>query len=136
LAAQLLAALPPVALLGALELLMSVARTGLPHTRRSAPATQPAVGASGVALDRTPSGNGHRHPTVLAPHRSSGPQNDAKPDPTAAPDARSQVRALVARERSGGPAVTAAEVMAVTGRSRRRAYELLRDARAEGEEPA
>jgi hypothetical protein len=42
------------------------------------------------------------------------------------------VRALVARERSGGPKVTAAEVVDATGRSRRRAYELLRDARAEG----
>jgi hypothetical protein len=41
--------------------------------------------------------------------------------------------ALVARERAGGPPVTAAEVMVVTGRSRRRAYELLRDARTEGE---
>jgi hypothetical protein len=55
----------------------------------------------------------------------------ADPDPAAAPDARSQVRALVARERAGGPAVTAAEVIAVTGRSRRRDYELLRDARTE-----
>jgi hypothetical protein len=36
-AAQLFAALPPVALLGALELLMSVARTGLPHTDRRGP---------------------------------------------------------------------------------------------------
>src|SRR5829696_1053235 len=35
LSAQLFAALPPVALLGALELLMSVARTGLPHTSRT-----------------------------------------------------------------------------------------------------
>jgi hypothetical protein len=35
LSAQLFAALPPVALLGALELLMSVARTGLPHTDRT-----------------------------------------------------------------------------------------------------
>ena len=34
LAAQLFAALPPVALLGALELLMSVARCGLPHHDR------------------------------------------------------------------------------------------------------
>jgi hypothetical protein len=42
-----------------------------------------------------------------------------------------QVRALVARERAVGPGVTAAEVMAVTGRSRRRAYELLHDARIE-----
>jgi Protein of unknown function (DUF2637) len=37
LSAQLFAALPPVALLGALELLMSVARTGLPHTDRTPP---------------------------------------------------------------------------------------------------
>jgi hypothetical protein len=132
LAAQLFAALPPVALLGALELLMSVARTGLPHSSRTPPATQPAPGAPGVALDRTPSGNGHRHPAALA---SALPQNRttaADPDPAAAPDVRSQVRALVARERAGGPTVTAAEVIAVTGRSRRRAYELLRDARAEG----
>jgi hypothetical protein len=41
---------------------------------------------------------------------------------------RSQVRSLVARERAGGPAVT--------GRRRRRASELLRDARVEGEETA
>jgi hypothetical protein len=84
-----------------------------------------------VALDRTPSGNGHRHPTALA---SAAPQDRttaADPDPVAAPDARSQVRTLVARERVGGLTVTAAEVMAMTGRSRRRAYELLRDARAE-----
>jgi hypothetical protein len=127
LAAQLFAALPPVALLGALELLMSVARTGLPHTSR----TPPAPGAPGVALDRPPSSNGHRHPAALAPAALQDRTTAADPDPAAAPDARSQVRALVARERSGGPTVTAAEVMAVTGRSRRRVYELLRDARAE-----
>ena len=56
----------------------------------------------------------------------------ADQDPSAASDARTRVRALVARERSGGPKVTAAEVVDATGRSRRRAYELLRDARAEG----
>jgi site-specific recombinase XerD len=60
-------------------------------------------------------------------------EEEADPNPATAPDARSQVRALVARERASGPTVTAAEVMAVTGRSRRRAYELLRDARTEGE---
>jgi low temperature requirement protein LtrA len=42
------------------------------------------------------------------------------------PDARQ--RALVARERAGGPVVTAAEAIAVTGRSSRRAHEPLRDA--------
>jgi Protein of unknown function (DUF2637) len=133
LAAQLFAALPPVALLGALELLMSVARTGLPHTRRTLAATQPTTDAPGLALDRTPSGNGHRHPAALAPAALQDRTSAADQDPAAAPDVRSQVRSLVARERAGGPVVTAAEVMAVTGRSRRRAYELLRDARAEEE---
>jgi hypothetical protein len=132
LAAQLFAALPPVALLGALELLMSVARTSLPHGGRTLPATQPAPDASGVALDRTPSDNGQHPPAALATAALQDHTTDADPDATAAPDARSQVRALVARERAGGPPVTAAEVIAVTGRSRRRAYELLRDARAEG----
>jgi Protein of unknown function (DUF2637) len=131
LSAQLFAALPPVALLGALELLMSVARTGLPHQSRTPAATQPAPDTPSVALDRTPSGNGHRHPAALASALPQDRTTDAAPDPAAPPDARSQVRSLVARERAGGPPVTAAEVIAVTGRSRRRAYELLRDARAE-----
>jgi hypothetical protein len=132
LSAQLFAALPPVALLGALELLMSVARTGLPHTSRT-PAPTAGGGAAGAVLDPTTSGNGHRTPAALtlamAPDRTPG----ADQDPAAAPDARQQVRALVARERAGGPQVTAAEVIAATGRSRRRAYELLRDARTEQE---
>jgi Protein of unknown function (DUF2637) len=131
LAAQLFAALPPVALLGALELLMSVARTGLPHTSRTPPATQPAPGAPGVALDRTHSSNGHRSPADLAPGVPQDRTTDAGADAAAALDVRQQVRTLVARERAGGPQVTAAEVIAATGRSRRRAYELLRDARAE-----
>jgi hypothetical protein len=63
--------------------------------------------------------------------RSQDRTPGADQDPAVAADARQQVRALVARERSGGPTVTAAEVVAVTGRSRRRAYELLRDARTE-----
>jgi hypothetical protein len=128
LAAQLFAALPPVALLGALELLMSVARTGLPHTSRT-PGSAVDTVAVGTALDLA-GGNGHRTPTTLAV-----PQDrtlSADQDPSAASDARTRVRALVARERSGGPKVTAAEVVDATGRSRRRAYELLRDARAEG----
>jgi hypothetical protein len=43
LAAQLFAALPPVALLGALELLMSVARTGLPQHRTTDADQDPAA---------------------------------------------------------------------------------------------
>ena len=126
LAAQLFAALPPVALLGALELLMSVARTGLPHTSRTPAPTK-------GALNTTVGGNGHRTPTTLAPAVLHDRTASADQDPAAAPDVRQQVRALVARERDGGPAVTAAEVIAVTGRSRRRAYELLRDSRTEQE---
>jgi hypothetical protein len=131
LAAQLFAALPPVALLGALELLMSVARTGLPHTSRTPAPTVDASVAAGIALDPTASGNGHRTPTTLA--LAQDRTSSADQDPAPAPDARTRVRALVARERSGGPQVTAAEVVTVTGRSRRRAYELLRDARTEQE---
>jgi hypothetical protein len=131
LSAQLFAALPPVALLGALELLMSVARTGLPHQSRTPPAPHPAPETPGVALDRMPDGNGHHGPAQLAPGVPQDRTTAADLDPTTAPDARTQVRALVARERAGGPAVTAAEVIAATGRSRRRAYELLRDARTE-----
>jgi hypothetical protein len=130
LAAQLFAALPPVALLGALELLMSVARTGLQTSRTPAP-TVGAVTAS-AALDPTTSGNGHRTPTALAVPQDR--PTDADQEAATAPDVRQRVRALVARERSGGPQVTAAEVIAVTGRSRRRAYELLRDARTEHEQ--
>jgi hypothetical protein len=76
--------------------------------------------------------NGHRTPTTLALPQDRTPGADQ--DLAVAPDARQQVRALVARERSGGPQVTAAEVVAATGRSRRRAYELLRDARTEHEQ--
>jgi hypothetical protein len=131
LAAQLFAALPPVALLGALELLMSVARTGLPHTNPTTAVTQPTPLAA-QAADRTPGGNGDRTPTALTLDVLQDRTTSADHDASAALDARQQVRALVARERAGGAVVTAAEVIAVTGRSRRRAYELLRDARAEG----
>jgi hypothetical protein len=128
LAAQLFAALPPVALLGALELLMSVARTGLPHTHRT-PASTVAAVAAGDAIDFADGNGHHRTPAVLA--MAQDRTSSADQDPVVAPDARQQVRALVARERAGGSPVTAAEVIAVTGRSRRRAYELLRDARTE-----
>jgi Protein of unknown function (DUF2637) len=131
LSAQLFAALPPVALLGALELLMSVARTGLPHTSRTTLPTTPASVAPGATLDRTPSGNGHRTPSTLTLAEPHDRGSSADQDASAAPDARQRVRVLVARERAGGAKVTAAEVIAATGRSRRRAYELLRDARTE-----
>jgi hypothetical protein len=135
-AAQLFAALPPVALLGALELLMSVARTGLSRTDRTPDAGPHAV-ALPVIADPTASSNGHRTPAALPhpdPHDRTATTGEGA---VAGGDVRARVRALVARERAGGPPVTAAEVIAVTGRSRRRAYELLRDARTEdAREPA
>jgi hypothetical protein len=50
-----------------------------------------------------PSGNGHWHPAALAPAALQDRTSAADPDPAAAPDARYQVRELVARERSGAP---------------------------------
>jgi len=120
LSAQLFAALPPVALLGALELLMSVARTGLPHTDRT-----PAEDGSG---NRDPTATSVARPQLPAPDHSpaagkgSGPQRDS----------RARVRELVAHERATGTRLHAREVAAAAGISERRAYELLRAVRAEG----
>jgi Protein of unknown function (DUF2637) len=122
-AAQLFAALPPVALLGALELLMSVARTGLPHTHRT-----PA--AEDRSTDRDLTATAVVRPQLPAPdHRTtagngSGPQRDS----------RSRVRELVAHERATGTRLHARDVAAAAGISERRAYELLRAARTEDTE--
>jgi hypothetical protein len=124
LSAQLFAALPPVALLGALELLMSVARTGLPHTHRT-PAAQNRSG------DRDATAAPAGWPQLPAPDRSptggngSGPQRDS----------RTRVRELVATERATGTRLAAREVAADAGISERRAYELLRAVRAEDQQP-
>jgi hypothetical protein len=124
LSAQLFAALPPVALLGALELLMSVARTGLPHTDRTP-----------AAEDRSED----RDPTATAVARSQLPAPDHSPiggNGSGPPrDSRTRVRELVARERATGTRLHAREVAAAAGISERRAYELLRAVRAEGEQP-
>jgi len=123
LSAQLFAALPPVALLGALELLMSVARTGLPHTDRT-----PA--AEDRSTERDPTATAVARPQLPVPdHRAtagngSGPRRDS----------RSRVRELVAHERATGTRMHAREVAAAAGISERRAYELLRAVRSEGEQ--
>ena len=116
----------PVALLGALELLMSVARTGLPHTHRT-----PA--AEDRSTDRDLTATAVVRPQLPAPdHRTtagngSGPQRDS----------RSRVRELVAHERATGTRLHARDVATAAGISERRAYELLRAARTEDtEEPA
>jgi hypothetical protein len=111
---------------------------GLIPSNQQVAGSSPARGAtedqlSGAALDPTASGNGHRTSSALSLAVAQDRTTGADQDPAATAAARQRVRALVARERSGGPKVTAAEVIAVIGRSRRRAYELLRDARTEQE---
>jgi hypothetical protein len=136
-AAQLFAALPPVALLGALELLMSVARTGLPHTSRTETAedqrgdrTGTAAGSSSIAVVAVGDGSLAAHPQLPAPDRSAAAGNGSRPR-----DSRARVRELVAHERATGTRLAAREVAAAAGISERRAYELLRAVRAEGEQP-
>jgi hypothetical protein len=135
--AQLFAALPPVALLGALELLMSVARTGLPHTSRttteedqSGDRTDSAADRSHVAVVAAADGSPAARPQLPAPDRSAAAGNGSGPPR----DSRVRVRELVATERATGTRLHAHEVAAAAGISQRRAYELLRDARAENPE--
>ncbi|HEV8653478.1 MAG TPA: DUF2637 domain-containing protein [Actinomycetes bacterium] len=130
LAARLFAALPPVALLGAVELLMSVARCGLhPAT---APARPKPAAINTEALRRVdPATNGR---AATSPRRrmaqsTQGRSADNGHRPRGG--ARARVRELVSRERHGGPHVTVTDVTAATGLKRRRAYELLHEARAE-----
>jgi hypothetical protein len=122
-AAQLFATLPPVALLGALELLMSVARTGLPHTHRTPTAQDRSSNRDALATVVA-------RPQLPAPdHAATG--NGSRPQP----DSRSRVRELVAHERATGIRLHAREVAAAAGISERRAYELLRAVRAEDQQP-
>jgi hypothetical protein len=121
--AQLFAALPPVALLGALELLMSVARTGLPHTSRR-PAAEDRSG------DRDHTATAVAWPQLPAPDHSAGGNGSGPPR-----DSRSRVRELVAHERATGTRLHAREVAAAAGISERRAYELLRAVRSEEPTP-
>jgi hypothetical protein len=159
--AQLFAALPPVALLGALELLMSVARCGLPHHDRTTTQDRTAT-AQARSADRTVSLAPHHRPppqsrpAAVLPHHRSRQRRRRTPRPhlaavatprpqltpqgrTAAADSgsrpdrdsRARVRELVAQERATGQRLAAREVAAAAGISERRAYELLRALRAE-----
>jgi hypothetical protein len=70
-------------------------------------------------------------PQLPAPDRSATAGNGSQPPR----DSRARVRELVARERATGTRLAAREVAAAAGISERRAYELLRAVRAEGEQP-
>jgi hypothetical protein len=138
LAAQLFAALPPVALLGALELLMSVARTGLPHHDRTTAAEDRRGDHDDAAADRSSltvvaaeDGSLAARPQLPAPDPSAAAGNGSGPPR----DSRTRVRELVATERATGTRLHAREVAAAAGISERRAYELLRAVRAEDPQP-
>jgi Protein of unknown function (DUF2637) len=107
-AARLVAALPPVALLLAVELLMILARRCLAHI--SAPQAQPAV---------------------LYAHPS------APTDGTGAEGVRAAVAELVAQEQSGTrPRLTGKQVAALVGVKERRAQVLLREFRTNNSQGA
>jgi hypothetical protein len=113
-AARLVAAVPPIALLLAVELLMILARrclahTPAPQTQADAPQPQPA------AL--------HAHTAALDDH-------------TGASDARAAVAELVAQEQAGTrPRLTGKQVAALVGVKERRAQVLLREFRTGNEHP-
>jgi hypothetical protein len=136
--AQLFAALPPVALLGALELLMSVARTGLPHRDRTTSAQDGSDDRDDIAADRSSltvvaadDGSLAARPQLPTPDRSAAAGNGSGPQR----DSRARVRELVAQERATGTRLAARDVAAAAGISERRAYELLRAVRAEDQQP-
>jgi hypothetical protein len=116
LAARLVAALPPLALLAAVELVMSEARRALTH-----PDTSDRAGAA--LLDPTAASG-----AILA---APGAAGLALTGAVGAGDTRSQVRALLAREQAGGSRLTGKQVAAAVGVKPRRAQELLRELRAE-----
>jgi hypothetical protein len=138
---------------------MSVARTGLPHTRTPATAIPQARGAdrtTATAPHRPPRSQPHpshrpaavalsrrglgRRRRTLRPHPAAvrTPRLQPSPQPRSAAggngsrparDSRARVRELVERERATGTRLAARDVAAQVGISERRAYELLRDLR-------
>lgn len=129
--ARLVAALPPAALLAALELVMSEARRLRARTASAGAGAEP---HAGPALDPA-GGEGPALVTALEPAPASEEPAAMVPGTAVAVGAgtsRGLVRLMVDAERDGGERATAERVMEATGVGRRRAYELLARARAEG----
>jgi len=126
-AARLIAALPPLALLAAGELAMSEARRALTHndahSRVGAAPMNPAA-ASAALLAGPAAAMATRAAALAAPASAAAGAVDAG-------DTRSRVRALLAREQAGGPRLTGKQVAAAVGVKERRAQELLRELRAD-----
>jgi hypothetical protein len=110
LAAQLVAALPPAALLASLELVLSEAR----RTRERTPAAHPTTDSAPVSAEPA---------LVITPAVQTGAEDRAE-----ILTSRDVVRELLTTDHT----VTAERVMEATGVGRRRAYELLSQTRAEG----
>jgi hypothetical protein len=127
LAARLVAALPPLALLAAVELVMSEARRALVHPG--------APDRAGVALlDPTAASSAVHAAPANAIHEQARARAASRSATTGAVDAgdsRTRVRALLAREQAGGSRLTGKQVAVVVGIKPRRAQELLRELRAE-----
>jgi Protein of unknown function (DUF2637) len=125
--ARLVAALPPLALLAAVELVMSEARRALAHPgapdRVGAALVDPSA-ASAAFLDASADAMAGRAAALAAPGSVSTGAVDAA-------DSRTRVRALLVREQAGGPRLTGKQVAAAVGIKPRRAQELLRELRAE-----
>jgi hypothetical protein len=114
-AARLVAALPPVALVLAVELLMILARRCLAQS--GTPQAQPGAAQPHPGAVPAPPG----HPEAHAAAFTNG---------TGAHDVRTAVAALVAQERTGArPRLTGNQVAALVGVKERRAQILLRELR-------
>jgi Protein of unknown function (DUF2637) len=126
LAARLVAALPPLALLAAVELVMSEARRALAHSSapdRADAAFLPAATASTTVLTA---------PAGALTERGVPPATPASPTSgTVDTDTRTRVRALLANEQAGGSRLTGKQVAAAIGIKPRRAQELLRELRSQ-----
>jgi hypothetical protein len=127
LAARLVAALPPLALLAAVELVMSEARRALAQSgapQRVGAAPMPLAAASAAALAAPAGANTSRAAALAAPASIATSELRAG-------DTRTRVRDLLVREQAGGPRLTGKQVAAAVGIKPRRAQELLRELRAE-----
>jgi hypothetical protein len=127
LAARLVAALPPLALLAAVELVMSEARRALVHP--SAP-DRAGVASLHAGIASTAVRAAPARATIQRATARTAPLS-AAPAAVGAGDSRARVRALLAGEQAGVPRLTGTQVAAAVGIKPRRAQELLRELRAE-----
>jgi hypothetical protein len=126
LAARLVAALPPLALLAAVELVMSEGRRALAGSAADRVDDTHAAPIGTSILVPAALANAMTAPSIArtAPALAGAGEVDAG-------DSRTRVRALLAREQAGGPRLTGTQVAAAVGIKPRRAQELLRELRAE-----